>query len=134
MQGRKLQIQGHGQYSRCYLYGADAADAFDTVLHNGCIGSCYNVGSSDEVTNIDVAVKILDSFGHDVKNKLDEHVEWVEDRPFNDSDYSICDDKLKSLGWVQRTDFNIGLAMTVQWYREHSRNWWKPTSNLTQVS
>ncbi|KAL8907692.1 MAG: hypothetical protein Q9207_001261 [Kuettlingeria erythrocarpa] len=100
MAGQKLQIQGHGEYSRRYLYAADAADAFDTILHKGCIGSCYNIGSVDEVTNIDVALKILESFGYNTADKLEEYVEWVEDRPFNDSDYRICDDKLRSLGWV----------------------------------
>ncbi|KAK0509771.1 hypothetical protein JMJ35_008165 [Cladonia borealis] len=39
MSGQKLQIQGHGEYSRRYLYSADAADAFGTVLHKGCTGS-----------------------------------------------------------------------------------------------
>lgn len=125
MLGQKLQIQGHGDNSRRYLYGADAADAFDTILHKGCIGSCYNVGSADEVTNIDVALRILDYFGHDAKNRLEDYVEWIEDRPFNDSDYNICDKKLKDLGWIQRTEFNHGLAKTVQWYRVYSRNWWE---------
>lgn len=125
MGGQKLQIQGHGGNSRRYLYGADAADAFDTILHKGCIGSCYNIGSGNEVTNIDVAVKILNCFGFRAADTLEEYVEWVEDRPFNDSDYRICDDKLKSLGWVQRTDFDVGLAITVQWYRRYSCHWWE---------
>ncbi len=134
MQGQKLQIQGHGDHSRRYLYGADAADAFDTILHKGFVGSCYNIGSDDEVTNIDVALKILDSFGHDPKNRLEDYVEWIEDRPFNDSDYRICDDKLKELGWIQRTAFNVGLAITIQWYRVHSCNWWEAYSDLKVVS
>ena len=71
--GSKTAIQGHGGHSRCYLYDADATDAFDTTLHGRCIGSCYNVGSVDEITNSDIAVKVLGSFGYDAKTGMEDY-------------------------------------------------------------
>ena len=130
--GQKLKIQGSGSNSRRYLYGADAADAFDTILHKGCIGSTYNIGSSYEVENIDVAIKILTLFGHDTTNSINKFVDWVEDRPFNDSDYNVDGRRLRELGWKQRTGFDLGLAMTVKWYWKFGSDWWetRPTLKL----
>lgn len=48
---------------RRYLYAVDAVDAFDAILHKGRIESCCNIGSADEMTNIQVALNILNSFG-----------------------------------------------------------------------
>ena len=37
--------------------------------------------------------------------KLEDWIEYVEDRPFNDIRYSINSDKLIQLGWNEKTDF-----------------------------
>ena len=40
----------------------------------------------------------------------------VKDRAFNDQRYFICDQKLASLGWVERTSWEEGLKVTIDWY------------------
>ncbi|KAG8527100.1 uncharacterized protein KY384_008529 [Bacidia gigantensis] len=131
MKGDKLPIQGSGMHSRRYLYGADAADAFDTILHQGCLGSTYNISSTHELRNIDIAFKILLLHGFDARDRPSEYIEWVADRPFNDSNYKIDDSRLRNLGWQQKTDFDAGLKVTVEWYQKHAQNWWmsKPVPN-----
>lgn len=32
--------------------------------------------------------------------------------------------KLKKLGWVQKTSFEEGLKITVEWYRRFGSTWW----------
>ena len=49
---------------RRYLYSTDAADGFDTLLHKGVVGKAYNLSSSFAVTNLEVAVRILELFGY----------------------------------------------------------------------
>ena len=93
-------------------------------MHKGIIGEIYNIGSPDELENRDVAAQILTLFGYDAVNDFDKHIQWVEDRPFNDSNYSVDDEKLRQLGWLRKTDFATGLAQTVEWYRKFSSNWW----------
>ncbi|KAH6845619.1 dTDP-D-glucose 4,6-dehydratase-like protein [Chaetomium sp. MPI-CAGE-AT-0009] len=121
---KPLTIQGSGLNSRRYLYGADAADAFDTVLHLGVVGEAYNVGSAFEITNLEVAVRMLQLFGCSPQADFGQRLRWVEDRPFNDYDYRVDGSKLQRLGWRQRTPFEKGLAATVGWYKENLEVWW----------
>lgn len=117
---KPLFIHGNGQNTRRYLYAGDAAEAFDIILHRGEIGQKYNVDSHDEISNLDLAKKLLGMLGrHD-------HERWIEytrDRPFNDLRYAIDASKLRKLGWEQRTPFEEGLRKTVEWYRDF-QGWW----------
>lgn len=124
MQGQKLTLQGDGSNTRRYLFGADAADAFDTILHKGELGEAYNVGSQDEVANYEVAQKLITAFGYDAAKDFDSHVTFIPDRPFNDLDYRVKDDKLRSLGWQQKVGFEEGLTKTIDWYRRFGEDWW----------
>ena len=134
MDSKPLTLQGNGLNSRRYLYGADAADAFDTVLHQGIIGEVYNVSSQAEVTNLEVAKRLLASFGYNSSQNFEENVVFVPDRPFNDLDYRVDDTKLRELGWTQRTGFEDGLRQTINWYRHFGDYWWPRVSKLEASS
>lgn len=121
LKGEKLTLQGDGTNARHFLHSADAADAFDAILHKGTVGEIYNVDSAYEVQNRQVAAHILDLFGH---KDFDKHVSWIPDRPFNDHDYALDGQKLRDLGWTQRVDFSTGLATTVEWYKKNLTYWW----------
>lgn len=123
----KLIIHGDGTPTRRYLYGADAADAFDFVLSKGQVGQIYNVASDAEISNLDLARLLLSSSGIPVgplPADLARHVDFVHDRPFNDLRYAVDGTKLKELGWEQHTAFDVGLAQTVAWYRTWGESWW----------
>lgn len=122
--GKKLFLHGDGNNTRKYLYGQDAADAFDTIFHKGEIGQIYNVGSEDEVRNIDVCLKVLDLFGLDTRADYIANVEHSRDRPFNDFRYAVNGDKLKALGWRQKVPFEEGILKTVYWYTKFGTEWW----------
>lgn len=125
-----LTIQGSGLNVRRYLYGGDAADAFDTLLHKGVIGEAYNVQSDFPVTNLEVAVRTLELFGYSPKRDFGRCLSWIADRPFNDTDYRVDGSKLLNLGWRQRVSFPEGLTATVNWYRKNMHAWW-PQINKT---
>ena len=44
---------------------------------------------------------------------LEEHLEFIPDRPYNDKRYYISNDKLKALGWTQLIDFENGLKKLI---------------------
>ena len=119
-----LTIQGSGLNVRRYLYGADAADGFDTILHKGAVGEAYNISSSSAVTNLEVAVRMLDLFGYTPHSDFRQRLVWIPDRPFNDHDYRVNGSKLELLGWRQRVSFPDGLDATVSWYRRNIHDWW----------
>ncbi|KAI7602344.1 dTDP-glucose 4,6-dehydratase [Hortaea werneckii] len=117
---KPLWIHGDGQHTRRYLFAGDAADAFDTILHRGEIGQIYNVDSRDEISNLDLAGKLLAAFH---MKDIAGCIEHTRDRPFNDRRYAVDGTKLRQLGWKQSVSFEEGLSMTVDWYKEFS-NWW----------
>ena len=120
-----LFIHGDGQHTRRYLYAGDAADAFDTILHKGEIGQTYNVDSRDELSNFDVARKLLAMVGVEDTNTW---IQYTKDRPFNDRRYAVDGSKLRELGWKQRVSLGEGLRATVDWYSKFS-DWWGPIDN-----
>ncbi|PIA46110.1 hypothetical protein AQUCO_01600406v1 [Aquilegia coerulea] len=123
MKGQPLPIHGDGSNVRSYLYAEDVAEAFEVILHKGVIGHVYNVGTQRERRVLDVAEDVCKLFGLNSKDVI----KFVDNRPFNDKRYFIDDQKLKNLGWQERTPWEEGLKMTIDWYRENP-DWWGDVS------
>ncbi|KAH7404002.1 hypothetical protein KP509_15G004900 [Ceratopteris richardii] len=124
MHGKPLPIHGDGSNARSYLYVEDVAEAFDLILHKGEVGQCYNVGTTEEKTVLDVAKDICGMFKLDA-NKV---IRFVKDRPFNDKRYFLDCSKLESLGWRKRSPWTEGLHKTMQWYVDNP-DWWDDLSH-----
>ncbi|KAI8987248.1 hypothetical protein BDF20DRAFT_813619 [Mycotypha africana] len=123
LKGKKCYIHGDGQNSRKYLYAADVVNALDIIFHKGSIGETYNIGSPSEITNLEMARRIILLFGHK-EEEIPEHIEFVRDRAFNDKRYAIDCTKLEKLGWAPKVEFNEGLIKTIEWYRQCTDTWW----------
>ncbi|CAI4219543.1 unnamed protein product [Parascedosporium putredinis] len=130
--GKPLVLHGDGSPTRRYLFAGDAADAFDTILHKGELGHIYNVGSYDEIANIDICGKLLTELKipHDNEDEFRKWVKYTHDRPFNDHRYAVDGTKLRNLGWEQKTSFAEGLAITVDWYKRFGEKWWGDISHV----
>ncbi|KAJ8097862.1 hypothetical protein POJ06DRAFT_240380 [Lipomyces tetrasporus] len=126
---RKCSIHGDGSNSRRYLFAGDAVDALDTILHKGTIGQIYNIGTSDEISNRELCKLLLMQFGYR-EAEFDQHIEYTNDRPFNDRRYAIDASRLKSLGWIQKTRFEDGISITIAWYRLFGLSWWGDISDI----
>lgn len=119
--GLPCPIHGKGLEKRSFIYVDDVVNAFDVILHYGKIGEIYNIGTNEEISNIDVAKKLLELYG----NKLPEaspygfgedKLYYVENRCFNDLRYTLNTSKLGDLGWKVNVDFDEGLKRTIEWY------------------
>ena len=86
-------LHGDGSPTRKYLFGSDAAEAFDTILHKGSEGEIYNIGSYEEIANRDLCYLLLEQFGI-TTDAFPEWVEFSKDRPFNDLRYAVDCSKL----------------------------------------
>jgi dTDP-glucose 4,6-dehydratase len=115
LRNRKCCIHGDGSNRRHFLHVSDTVSAFDTILHRGTLGETYNIGSPDEFKNIDVVRKMIGLLKPGCDE--DDWIEYVHDRSFNDTRYFLTYEKLTSLGWHPKVNFDEGLASTVQWYR-----------------
>jgi dTDP-glucose 4,6-dehydratase len=121
LHGDPLPVYGDGRNVRNWLYVEDFCSAIDTVLREGTAGRAYNAGGPDELENIEVVRRVLELTGRD--GSL---IEYVRDRPGHDRRYSLASDRIRSeLGWEPRVRFEVGLARTVDWYRDNEW-WWKP--------
>lgn len=123
MKGKPLPIHGDGSNVRSYLYCEDVAEAFEVVLHRGEVGHVYNIGTKKERSVTDVAMDICKLLGL----KKDTSIKFVDNRPFNDQRYFLDDQKLKNLGWMEKTTWEEGLRKTMEWYVENP-DWWGDVS------
>ncbi|KAG6421411.1 hypothetical protein SASPL_117963 [Salvia splendens] len=123
MRGKTLPIHGDGSNVRSYLYCEDVAEAFEVVLHKGEVGHVYNIGTKKERRVIDVARDMCKLFNMDPEKSI----EFVDNRPFNDQRYFLDDQKLKNLGWSERTTWEEGLKKTMEWYTSNP-DWWGDVS------
>merc|ERR1712000_284054 len=127
--GQPVVLHGDGSPTRRYLYASDAADAFDTILHRGVLGQIYNVGSSDEISNLDLCHKLVDLIRPAASSSSSSGasrrwIKYTHDRPFNDRRYAVDASKLRRLGWSQKVGLEEGLRRTVDWYSQFGESWW----------
>ncbi|MFA9556930.1 dTDP-glucose 4,6-dehydratase [Evansella sp. AB-rgal1] len=119
LKGKKLPVFGDGRNIRDWLHVRDHCSAIDSVIHKGKPGEVYNIGGSNERTNIEIVEHIVKSLG--VSNKL---ITFVSDRLGHDYRYAIDSRKIREeLGWKPQYSFNEGIVETISWYKTNE-NWW----------
>ena len=131
LNGKPLPIYGEGDQIRDWLYVEDHARALYRVLKKGGIGETYNIGGGNEVTNLEVVLKICDTLeqltASKPKNvkKYKELITYVEDRPGHDFRYAIDASKINTeLGWSPEESFDSGIFRTVKWYL-NNKTWYQ---------
>lgn len=122
LSGIKPKLYGEGLNVRDWIHASDHSSAVLTILEKGKLGETYLIGADGEENNITVLRSILRLMG-----KPEDAFEHVVDRPGHDLRYAIDGTRLREeLGWEpQFTNFESGLANTIQWYTDH-RDWWEP--------
>ncbi|MDD2439799.1 MAG: dTDP-glucose 4,6-dehydratase [Methanosarcinaceae archaeon] len=122
LENKKVPIYGRGENIRDWIYVRDHCLAVDFLLHKGKEGEIYNIGSGNELTNIDITRRLLR-----ILRKDESKIEYVKDRKGHDFRYSLDCEKLKNMGWSPKYSFDTALEATVNWYVEN-RWWWKALS------
>lgn len=118
VRGKKVGLYGDGKQVRDWLWVGDHVRAIELLLEKGTLNEIYNIGSGEELTNLEVTRMILKTL------KLDDSwIEFVEDRKGHDRRYSLNTQKLRKLGWRPLLKFEEGLVKTVEWY-DKNRGWW----------
>ncbi len=112
---KKMTIHGNGSNIRNFIYVMDVARAFETILFNGNISEIYNIGTDNEHSVVDIAKRLYTNL--EISKPLEECIDYVEDRLFNDFRYCVDSNKLIELGWNTTVDFDEGLKKTIEWYK-----------------
>ena len=115
MNDKPLPVYGDGLNVRDWLFVTDHCSAIDKVLHHGKAGEVYNIGGSNEHSNLEVVRLLLKHL-----QKPESLITFVKDRPGHDRRYAIDASRIRrELGWKPSFAFQEGLAVTIRWYEEH---------------
>ncbi|MFC4779328.1 dTDP-glucose 4,6-dehydratase [Paenibacillus sp. GCM10023252] len=121
LENKPVPIYGDGLNIRDWLHVKDHCRAVQLVLERGTPGEVYNIGGSNEHTNLDVARSVLRILG-----KQESLLTYVNDRLGHDRRYAIDASRItQELGWKPEQEWESGLRDTVEWYSHH-RLWWQP--------
>jgi dTDP-glucose 4,6-dehydratase len=113
---RDLPIYGDGMQVRDWLYVDDHCRGILAVLEQGRDGEIYNIGGNRSLPNLEVVHKVLALTG-----KPESLIRYVADRLGHDVRYALSSEKLmRETPWRPLTDFEAGLARTIEWYRENA--------------
>lgn len=129
LENKQIPVYGDGLNVRDWIYVNDHNLAILDVLEKGKTGQVYNIGSSNEKTNIEVVKTILSILG-----KSEEFITYVKDRPGHDKRYAIDSSKIQNeLGWSPKMNFESGIKKTIEWYL-NNQNWIKNIKNGDYMS
>ncbi len=113
---RNITVHGDGKNIRDWINVLDHCEGIKRIIESGRSGEIYNIGSSGEKTNLEVAKIILSCFKSS-KSKI----EFVKNRKNNDYRYSINYDKIsKELGYKPKYTFENSLQTIIDWYKQNS--------------
>jgi dTDP-glucose 4,6-dehydratase len=124
---KKLPVYGDGQNVRDWLYVEDHCRALTQVFERGRSGRSYNIGASNEWSNLDLVRTLCDLVDDRLARprRSQELIEFVEDRPGHDRRYAIDPSRIEEeLGWRPTCGFEEALDRTVVWYLENLSRLW----------
>lgn len=129
LDGLNVPLYGDGENIRDWLHVDDHCRGIDLVLHGGRSAEVYNIGGGTELSNKGLTAQLLEACGADWSR-----VDRVADRKGHDRRYSVDITRIQDeLGYAPLTDFAVGLAGAVDWYRTR-RDWWEPLKARAALS
>lgn len=121
----KIKIHGNGSNKRAYLHIQDFIQGIALIwkkfkeeqatayAKEQVINQTFNIGSEDEIDNLSLVKFICDNY---LSKKLSlsnlnysNYIEFIKDRNYNDSRYSIDYNKIKQFGWKPTIDLKSGI-------------------------
>ncbi len=119
LSGRNVPLYGDGGNIRDWLHVDDHCRGLLAVLTGGRPGEIYNIGGGTELTNKQLTEVLLEACGAGW-----DRVDLVADRKGHDHRYSVDWTKIRDeLGYRPVHDFGLGIAETVDWYRNNHKVW-----------
>ncbi|HOM01424.1 MAG TPA: GDP-mannose 4,6-dehydratase [Acetivibrio sp.] len=104
---------------REWIYVLDHCIALIRVLFYGKTGEIYNISSGNEISDFDMAKKILELLG-----KPKEAIERIDDSSLQNTRCILNSYKLKNnLNWSTKFKLEDGLRDTILWYKQNPDRW-----------
>ena len=120
LHNRPLPIYGKGVNSREWIYVKDNCEALIKVFLKGRIGQFYNIGSNQNLNNLQVSEMLIKYSKSVMKLGQKVKINFIKDRPGHDLRYALNINKIKKeLEWYPDTSFQDGIKLTFDWYRKN---------------
>jgi dTDP-glucose 4,6-dehydratase len=119
---KKLPLYGKGKNTREWIYVLDHCKALYKIYKKGVIGETYNIGSNQNLKNIDLAKKIIKLAKNKKYYNKKSKIIYIKDRPGHDHRYALNSQKVrKNIKWKPEVMINNGLINTLQWYKANKK-------------
>ena len=114
---KKINLHDEGSPIRNWLHADDTAEAVLSIIDSGKVNEIYNVAGGFEQQNIDTVKKIIKSYNPEYN--WEDHVDFSYSREGQDVRYALHDDKLRSLGWSAKKNFDNEIQAIVDYYKDN---------------
>jgi GDP-L-fucose synthase len=104
---------GDGSPTREFLFADDLADGAVFLMNHYDDPTIINIGPNREVSIKELATIIAVAVGYTGE------IVWDTSKPNGTPRRALDTTKMKSMGWVARTELEIGIKKTVRWFMEN---------------
>jgi len=117
---RELKIKLHNQGTpiRNWLHASDTAAAVLTIVDSQAENEIYNVAGGFEQSNKVTVEKVLKEYLGQSAISLEDYVDFSYNRVGQDIRYALNDNKLRSLGWAPKKQFDTEIKEIVKYYKD----------------
>jgi UDP-glucose 4-epimerase len=113
MAGQPLTVSGTGDQYRKFIYVRDMAEGHLLAMNDVAANKTYNLEGSRKVTVLEVAEGIRRVLGNGVR------IELGPERAGDFAGKEVSGEKARrELGWSPKIDFEEGIRLTVDWFRQ----------------
>jgi len=110
-QAGKVTLWGSGTPLREFLHVDDLAQAVVLASEKYDSGLHLNVGSGEDLTIKELALKVADAAG------FTGEIEWDSTKPDGTPQKVLDVSRIKALGWKPTITLDEGIALTIAWYK-----------------
>jgi dTDP-glucose 4,6-dehydratase len=117
---RKIPLHNNGTPYRNWLHAKDTASGVITIIESQVKNEIFNIAGGFEQSNIVTVEKIISEyFGYLPADYKEKYLDLSLSREGQDVRYALNDDKLRSLGWSPKCNFDEELKDIVKYYKNH---------------
>lgn len=121
--GRKIPLHNNGSPVRNWLHAEDTASGVIKIIESDIRNEVFNICGGYEQTNHQTVEKIIKHF-YDIDEKqvlsqdqLDKNLDFTYSRVGQDVRYALNDNKLRSIGWSPKHNFDNDIHDIVKYYK-----------------
>jgi dTDP-glucose 4,6-dehydratase len=117
---RKIPLHNNGTPYRNWLHAKDTASGVIAIIESQAKNEIFNIAGGFEQSNIVTVEKIISEyFGYLPTDYKEKYLDLSLSREGQDVRYALNDNKLRSLGWSPKCNFDEELKHIVKFYKNN---------------